>query len=183
MKENDTIKEKDTSERDPLFEEAIEILKIFRKSNHLKARRFIDVFKTSLQRELEIGYNRAYKIILQLSEAGYIELPKGWKMKEDKDKEINYRQVYNPQIGEIEFSRTDPLFKDAINLIIRENIASTSHLQRTFVIGYNRAYKIMEHLEKAGIIGPAIGIMPREILMNKEGLEKFVQEFNYKTLS
>ena len=177
------MKENDTSERDPLFEEAVKILKNFKESHNVRARSYMEIFKTSLQRALCLGYNRAYKIILQLSEAGYIELPKGWKMKEDKDKEINYRQVYNPQIGEIEFSRTDPLFKDAINLIIRENSASTSHLQRTFEISYNRANQILEQLEKAGIIGPAIGIMPREILMNKEGLEKFVQEFNYKTLS
>ena len=38
---DDSLMDKDTSERDPLFEEAIEILKIFRESNHLKARRSI----------------------------------------------------------------------------------------------------------------------------------------------
>ena len=38
----------------------------------------------------------------------------------------------------------------------------------------------MEQLEKAGIIGPAIGVKPREILMDKESLEKFLHEFNNK---
>ena len=182
MKENANLKEKDTSERDPLFEEGVKILKNFKESNNVITRRSIEIFKTSLQRALCIGYNRAYKIILQLSESCYIELLKGWKIKENKDKEISHRQVYNPPISENE-SRTDPLFEDVINLIIRENSISTSNLQRTFVIGYNRAYKIMEQLEKAGIIGTAIGITPRKILMNKESLEKFLQEFNYKTLS
>ena len=177
MKENDTIKEKDTSERDPLFEEAIEILKNFKESNNVRSRRSIEIFKTSLQRKLYIGYNRAYKIILLLSEAGHIELPKGWKIKEEKDKEISKRQVYNPLICESD-SKTDPLFVDAVRLIIKKNRASTSNIQRTFGIGYNRACKIMEQLENAGIIGHASGIKPREILMNKESLEKFLQEFN-----
>ena len=179
MRENDTLKDKETFERDTLFEEGVKILINFKESNNLIDRRSVEVLKTSLQRALCIGYNRAHKIIMQLSDAGYIELPKGWKIKEDKDKEISNRQVYNPQIGESD-SRTDPLFVDAVRLIIKKNSASTSNIQRTFVIGYNRAYKIMEQLEKAGIIGPAIGVKPREILMDKESLEKFLHEFNNK---
>ena len=180
MKENDTLKDKDTFERDTLFEEGVKILINFKESNNLIDRRSVEVLKTSLQKALCVGYNRAHKIIMQLSDAGYIELPKGWKIKEDKGNEIHKRQVYNPQIYETEFSRIDPLFEDAVRLIIKKNSASTSNIQRTFVIGYNRAYKIMEQLEKAGIIGPAIGIKPREILMDKESLEKFLHEFNNK---
>ena len=175
--------DKDTSERDPLFEEAIEILKDYIKTNNLTTRQSIRTFKICLQRALCIGYNRADIIIQQLSDTGYIDPPKGWKINEDNRDEICNRKVFNPKICDIEFSGIDPLFKDAVRLIIKRNIASTSNIQRVFEIGYNRACKIIEQLEGAGIIGPAIGVKPREILLDKESLEKFLQDFKYKTWS
>lgn len=175
--------DKGTCERDPLFEEAVEILKIFKESNDLKGRRFVEVYKIRLQRELRIGYNRAYAIILQISDAGYIDLPKRLKINEDNRDEFCNRKVYNPQLCETESSGVDPLFEDAAIQIIKKNSASTSNIQRTFGIGYNRSYKIMEQLEKVGIIGPAIGIKPRDILMDMERFEKYLQEFNKQTQS
>lgn len=59
----------------------------------------------------------------------------------------------------------DELFQDAVNIVVREGKASTSMLQRHLKIGYNRAARIVDDLEAAGIIGPADGARPREILV------------------
>jgi S-DNA-T family DNA segregation ATPase FtsK/SpoIIIE len=60
----------------------------------------------------------------------------------------------------------DPLLEDAYNVIADANRASTSYLQRRLKIGYNRAARIMEQLEKLSIVGPANGSGPREILVD-----------------
>lgn len=60
----------------------------------------------------------------------------------------------------------DPLFEEAARLIVESNNASTAMLQRHFSIGYNRAGKIMDQLEEAGIVGPINGGKPREMLWN-----------------
>jgi S-DNA-T family DNA segregation ATPase FtsK/SpoIIIE len=59
----------------------------------------------------------------------------------------------------------DPLFDDAVSLVRRRGTASASMLQREFEIGYPRAGRLMDQLEKAGIIGPQEGSKPREILV------------------
>jgi S-DNA-T family DNA segregation ATPase FtsK/SpoIIIE len=59
----------------------------------------------------------------------------------------------------------DPLFEDAAGVVIAAGKASTSYLQRRMSLGYNRAAKIMDQLEHAGVIGPAEGVKPRSILV------------------
>jgi S-DNA-T family DNA segregation ATPase FtsK/SpoIIIE len=59
----------------------------------------------------------------------------------------------------------DPLFEEAAGVVISAGKASTSYLQRRMSLGYNRAAKIMDQLEKAGVIGPAEGVKPRSILV------------------
>lgn len=59
----------------------------------------------------------------------------------------------------------DPLFEEAAGVAIAAGKASTSYLQRRMSLGYNRAAKIMDQLEKAGVIGPAEGVKPRSILI------------------
>lgn len=59
----------------------------------------------------------------------------------------------------------DPLFEEAARVVINADKASTSFLQRKMSLGYNRAAKIMDQLEKAGVIGAAEGIKPRTILI------------------
>jgi len=58
----------------------------------------------------------------------------------------------------------DPLLDDAWKIVSKSSKASTSYLQRAMSLGYNRASKIMDQLEREGIIGPAGGLKPREIL-------------------
>lgn len=61
----------------------------------------------------------------------------------------------------------DPLFEEAARFLVGAgNTASTSSLQRRYNIGYNRAGRLMDQLEAAGIVGPAIGSKPRNILVD-----------------
>jgi DNA segregation ATPase FtsK/SpoIIIE, S-DNA-T family len=59
----------------------------------------------------------------------------------------------------------DALFMDAVGVVCAAGKASTSYLQRRMSIGYNRSAKIMDQLEKAGIIGPPDGVKPRAVLI------------------
>lgn len=65
----------------------------------------------------------------------------------------------------------DPLFEEVARLVVTSNNASTSSLQRRYSIGYNRAGKIMDQLEAAGIVGPAQGGKPRAVLMDPVTLD------------
>ena len=58
----------------------------------------------------------------------------------------------------------DPLFEEAARIIVESGQGSTSLIQRKFSIGYNRAGRIMDQLEQAGIVGPQNGGKPREVL-------------------
>lgn len=58
----------------------------------------------------------------------------------------------------------DPLFDEAWETISKVGKASTSYLQRRLSLGYNRAARLMDALEKAGIISEALGVEPRKVL-------------------
>ena len=60
-------------------------------------------------------------------------------------------------LGEVDMGRLDPLFEEAARLIVIHQQGSTSLIQRKFSIGYNRAGRLMDQLEKAGIVGPSQG--------------------------
>lgn len=64
-----------------------------------------------------------------------------------------------------DLSNLDQLFAEAARLIVTEQSGSTSLIQRKFAIGYNRAGRLMDQLEKAGIVGAAHGSKPREVLI------------------
>ena len=66
--------------------------------------------------------------------------------------------------ADVDMNRLDPLFEEAARLLIYHQQGSTSLIQRKFSIGYNRAGRIMDQLEKAGIVGPANGSKAREVL-------------------
>ena len=61
----------------------------------------------------------------------------------------------------------DPLFEDAKALVLETQKASASMLQRRLSVGFNRATRLMDELEAAGVIGPAEGTKPRKVLMTK----------------
>ncbi len=60
----------------------------------------------------------------------------------------------------------DEMFKDAVNVVIENRKASTSLLQRRLRIGYGRAARLVETMEDQGIVGPADGSRPREVLIH-----------------
>lgn len=65
-----------------------------------------------------------------------------------------------------ESEQGDPLFEEAKALVIETQKASASMLQRRLSVGFNRATRLMEELEAAGVIGPAEGTKPRRVLLN-----------------
>ncbi|MBP3812120.1 MAG: DNA translocase FtsK, partial [Acidaminococcaceae bacterium] len=65
----------------------------------------------------------------------------------------------------------DELLDEAIRLVLELGQASSSMLQRRFRIGYNRAARLVDTMEELGIVGPAIGSKPRELLLSKEEVE------------
>ncbi|MCH5230809.1 MAG: DNA translocase FtsK [Muribaculaceae bacterium] len=72
----------------------------------------------------------------------------------------------------------DPLFEEVARLVVTSNSASTSSLQRRYSIGYNRAGKIMDQLESAGIVGPAQGGKPRSVLLDPISLESLLENLS-----
>lgn len=60
----------------------------------------------------------------------------------------------------------DTMYNDAVRVVIENRKASTSLLQRRLRVGYSRAARLMEEMEEQGIIGPADGARPREVLVN-----------------
>jgi len=66
--------------------------------------------------------------------------------------------------GSSDPSEYDSVYEKAIELVLQKGQASTSMLQRAFRIGYNRAARIIELMEKEGIVGPMDGVKPREVL-------------------
>ncbi|WP_130812033.1 DNA translocase FtsK [Olsenella sp. Marseille-P4559] len=65
----------------------------------------------------------------------------------------------------------DPLLWEAADIVVNSQLGSTSSLQRALSVGYARAGRIMDMLENKGIVGPANGSKPRDVLLDKEGLE------------
>lgn len=68
-----------------------------------------------------------------------------------------------------DMSDLDPLFNQAASFVVTTQQGSTSKLQRKYQIGYNRAGRLMDQLEKAGVVGAAYGSKPREVLISDEG--------------
>lgn len=65
----------------------------------------------------------------------------------------------------------DPLLWEAADIVVNSQLGSTSSLQRALSVGYARAGRIMDMLENKGVVGPANGSKPRDVLLDKEGLE------------
>ena len=65
----------------------------------------------------------------------------------------------------------DPLLWEAADVVVSSDLGSTSNLQRRLKVGYARAGRIMDQLEEKGIVGPANGSRPREVLVDQMELE------------
>jgi len=70
-------------------------------------------------------------------------------------------------------SDRDPLFRQAAECCIQNQLGSTSLLQRRLKIGYGRAARIIDQLHDAGVLGPPDGSKAREVLVGLEELDRF----------
>lgn len=89
-----------------------------------------------------------------------------------------YKDDSEPDTFDIDLSKKDELFEDAARLLVLHQQGSTSLIQRKFSIGYNRAGRIMDQLEAAGIVGPSEGSKARQVLYQDEySLEQYLKNF------
>ena len=87
--------------------------------------------------------------------------PEAYKLPEYVDeKEMEAR--------DFDISDRDPLFEEAARLIVLNQLGSTSLIQRKMKLGYNRAGRLMDQLEAAGVVGPGMGSKPRDVLIKTE---------------
>jgi S-DNA-T family DNA segregation ATPase FtsK/SpoIIIE len=87
-------------------------------------------------------------------------------------------EANGPEAGDVDLSKKDPMFEDAAKVIVANQSGSTSLIQRRFSIGYNRAGRIMDQLEAAGIVGPSEGSKARQVLiMDEMQLERVFDNF------
>ena len=101
------------------------------------------------------------------SQRGY---PSAFHLPEFKDEEIDGAEDFDP-------SDKDELFKEAARIIVQTQQGSTSLLQRKLKLGYNRAGRIIDQLEAAGIVGPFEGSKAREVMIRDEmSLEQFLKD-------
>ena len=71
----------------------------------------------------------------------------------------------------------DVLFKEVGKFLIESEKGSIGSIQRRFKVGFNRAARIMDQLEEAGLVGPEEGTKPRKILMSPEEFEQYIEEY------
>ena len=97
------------------------------------------------------------------------------------EEKVNCAQEAGSEVSGLEASAgagdgRDHYFSEAANLLIEKGKGSIGMLQRYFKIGFNRAARIMDQLEEAGVVGPEEGTKPRQVLMSPEQFEQFREE-------
>ena len=124
---------------------------------------------------------------MQRVQCAFIDTPEVEAICDCIDEQIGYEHAYylpeyfpdtNDNITAGSITDRDPLFEEAARFIINSQTASTSSLQRRYSIGYNRAGKIMDQMESAGIVGPSQGGKPRQVLIDSIQLERIIESFN-----
>lgn len=94
--------------------------------------------------------------------------------------EVNYEkdimdniETFTNSTTETDEDETDELLSEAINIAVEYGQISVSMLQRRLRIGFNRVIRIVEEMEKRGIVGKQEGSKPRQVLISKESVEKY----------
>jgi S-DNA-T family DNA segregation ATPase FtsK/SpoIIIE len=84
---------------------------------------------------------------------------------------------------EIDLKKRDPLFDEAAKLVVQHQQGSTSLIQRRMQLGYNRAGRIIDQLEAAGIVGPFEGSKARDVVVqDMNTLEQILKKLNEDTI-
>jgi S-DNA-T family DNA segregation ATPase FtsK/SpoIIIE len=95
--------------------------------------------------------------------------------------EFNDEDMEGSSKGDFDFSARDTMFEEAARIIVTHQQGSTSLLQRRLKLGYNRAGRLIDQLESAGIVGPFEGSKAREVLVKDEySLEQLLNTLNNK---
>jgi DNA segregation ATPase FtsK/SpoIIIE, S-DNA-T family len=92
-----------------------------------------------------------------------------------------YVDPNNKEAGEdfLADGERDDLFEDAARVIVQNQMGSTSLIQRRLKLGYNRAGRLMDQLQEAGIVGDNLGTKSREVKFKTENeLEQYLQKLN-----
>ena len=158
----DTI-EQGLSTRDPLFDKCAQW--VVTNDN---------VTASALQRRFQIGYNRANRILDQMERAGIVGPHLGSKPRQvlvsasALDEHLRGASLFPSSIRD-----KDPFFEEAARFVAMGNTASIASLQRRYEIGYSRACGLMDQLERAGIVGPANGSKPRDVLASPMDLDDY----------
>ncbi len=111
-------------------------------------------------------------------------------LKQQNDGMISYNAEIEEKLNQVETSNMtvdidgkgdssdgrDSYFAEAAELLIEKEKGSIGMLQRYFRVGFNRAARIMDQLEEAGIVGPEEGTKPRKVLMSLEQFEQYAKE-------
>lgn len=118
-------------------------------------------------------------------QCAFIDTPEVQAICDHIDAQAGYEHAYylpepvletdTPAAGSL--TDRDPLFEEAAEIVVTTGVASTSSLQRRYSIGYNRAGKIMDQLEAAGIVGPSQGGKPRQVLIDQMQLGHIMRSF------
>lgn len=107
---------------------------------------------------------------------GYLKEQSGEVVYDDKvSAEIDSSKAGGGSAGASAANDVDEYFVDAGRFIIGKEKASIGMLQRVYKIGFNRAARIMDQLEEAGVVGPEEGTKPRKVLMVMEEFENYVE--------
>ncbi len=112
-------------------------------------------------------------------QCAFVDTPEVEKINEYISEQQGYLSAYElpePEMdgeeggkgNDLDTSNLDSIFEEAARLIVVHQSGSTSLIQRKFSIGYNRAGRLMDQLERAGIVGPTKGSKPREVLVPDE---------------
>jgi S-DNA-T family DNA segregation ATPase FtsK/SpoIIIE len=91
----------------------------------------------------------------------FIRLQPGYPVAYDLPEYVDGKEAEK----QIDMQNLDPMFEEAAKVVVQNQIGSTSLIQRKLSMGYNRAGRIMDQLQAAGIVGPADGSNPRQILI------------------
>lgn len=110
-------------------------------------------------------------------QCAYVDTPEVDKVVSHIEKQRGYPQAFllpeyvdekEMEGRDFDVDDKDPLFEDAARLIVQNQVGSTSLLQRRMKLGYNRAGRLMDQLEAAGVVGPNQGSKARDVLIKTE---------------
>jgi S-DNA-T family DNA segregation ATPase FtsK/SpoIIIE len=129
------------------------------------------------------GSSRLIRVHGAFVTEGEIEqVVKSWKTQATPDYDSSYLLAPPSENGEDnedeEFDGTeDPMYQDAVRIVLEMGKASTSTLQRRLRLGYGRAARILDMMQREGIIGPPDGPRPREVLKRPDWLQEIEQQY------